>query len=291
MRTTNLFKRLSIGGAALWLTIFAVLPFVLIVGTSFLTRDEGTFVSLRFSLQGYAGIADPVFVEVLRQSLYLASGATLLCLVVGYPFAYTLARWRGRGKAVLLLLVIIPFWTNSLLRTYALVFLLKGKGLVSAVLVWFGIVDQPVSLLYTELAVFIGLVYTLLPFMILPLYASLEKLDNSLLEAARDLGANRLQTFMRVTVPLTMPGIIAGSIMVFLPALGMFYIPDLLGGGKHVIAGNFIKDQFLTARDWPVGSAASVVLTLLMACLLLAYHASSRRVHRHGAQGFDGGKA
>lgn len=291
MKTTSLFKRLSIGGATLWLGVFALLPILLIVGTSFLTRDASSFVVFQFSLQGYRGILDPVFLEVLHQSVYLAAGATVLCLLVGYPFAAALAGWKGRGKAVLLLLVVIPFWTNSLLRTYALVFLLKAKGLISLLLVWLGLSDGPVSLLYTEAAVFIGLVYTLLPFMILPLYASLEKLDRTLLEAARDLGAGRLQTFVRVTLPLTMPGIIAGSMMVFLPALGMFYIPDLLGGGKHVIAGNFIKDQFLTARDWPVGSAASVVLTLLMGGLLLAYHASARRVRRPGADGFDGGEA
>jgi spermidine/putrescine transport system permease protein len=292
MRTTNLFRRISIGGAALWLGVFAVLPFLLIFATSFLTRDEASFVALQPSLEGYAGIAGPVFLDVLWQSVYLASGATLLCLLVGYPFAYALARMRSRAKNFLLLLVIIPFWTNSLLRTYALVFMLKANGLVSMTLMALGLSSGPVSLLYTEAAIFIGLVYTLLPFMILPLYASMEKLDNSLLEAARDLGANRFQGFVRVTVPLTMPGIIAGSMMVFLPALGMFYIPDLLGGGKHVIAGNFIKDQFLVARDWPVGAAASVVLTLLMAALLLAYHLSAKRIHRSGrSNGFEGGEA
>lgn len=291
MRTTNLFRRVSIGGAALWLSLFAVLPFLLIFVTSFLTRDEVSFVVLSPSLDGYAGIAGPVFLEVLWQSLYLASGATLLCLLVGYPFAYALARWRSKAKNFMLLLVIIPFWTNSLLRTYALVFMLKAKGLVSLTLMGLGLTDKPISLLYTETAVFIGLVYTLLPFMILPLYASLEKLDDSLLEAARDLGANRFEAFIRVTVPLTTPGIIAGSMMVFLPAMGMFYIPDLLGGGKHVIAGNFIKDQFLTARDWPVGSAASVVLTLLMAFLLLAYHVSAQRVRRGGRNSYRGDEA
>ncbi|MEF2144473.1 MAG: spermidine/putrescine ABC transporter permease PotB [Desulfovibrionaceae bacterium] len=288
MKETSLFRRISIGGAALWLILFAVLPFLLVAGTSLLVRDETTFVRLAFSLEGFRGVFGPVFLKVLWQSLYLASGTTLICLLVGYPFAYVLARWNGPRRSLLLLLVIIPFWTNSLLRTYAMVFLLKGNGLFSKTLMWLGLADKPVSLLYTETAIFIGLVYTLLPFMILPLYASIEKMDGRLLEAARDLGANRFKAFMNVTVPLSLPGIIAGSMMVFLPALGMFYIPDLLGGGKHIIAGNFIKDQFLIARDWPLGSAASVVLTLLMALLLLAYNVSSRRVHRDPVQEADG---
>jgi spermidine/putrescine transport system permease protein len=175
--------------------------------------------------------------------------------------------------------MIIPFWTSSLIRTYALIILFKANGLLNTFLLSTGLISEPLSILYTETAVFIGLVYTLLPFMILPLYASLLKLDRRLMEAARDLGATSRHVFFHIVLPLTLPGIIAGSTMVFLPALGLFYIPDLLGGARSMLIGNFIKNQFLTTSNWPLGSAASVVLTLLMFLLLVCFFISTRRAH------------
>ncbi|GAB7023086.1 spermidine/putrescine ABC transporter permease PotB [Salidesulfovibrio brasiliensis] len=282
MKTSRLFRRISLGSATIWLALFVLAPNLLILVTSFLTRDEASFVAPAFSLDGYAKILSPVFLDVLIKSVYLAGTATLICLLAAYPFAWTLARIKSRHKGLLLLLVMIPFWTNSLIRTYAMVFVLKGKGLISQVLTGLGIAEHPVSFMYTEFAIFAGLTYTLLPFMILPLYSSIDKLDESMLEAAGDLGAGRFKAFVHVILPLTKPGIIAGCMMVFLPALGMFYIPDILGGGKHLIVGNFIKNQFLTARDWPGGSAASVLLTLIMLLLMRFYGTSSRRLGKQG---------
>lgn len=284
MKTSRLFRRISLGSATVWLAAFVLAPNLLILLTSFLKRDEATFVAPVFSLDGYAAILSPLFLDVLLKSVYLAGMATLICLVVAYPFAWTLGRMRSRHKSLLLMLVMIPFWTNSLIRTYAMVFVLKGKGIISIILTGMGLAERPVSLMYSEFAIFAGLTYTLLPFMILPLYSSIEKLDQSMLEAAGDLGANRFKAFFHVILPLTKPGIIAGCMMVFLPALGMFYIPDILGGGKHLIVGNFIKNQFLTARDWPTGSAASVILTLLMLLLMRFYGTSSRRIGKQGGE-------
>ena len=180
-------------------------------------------------------------------------------------------------QPLLLLLVMIPFWTNSLIRTYALVMMLKADGIINSLLLGSGLIDQPLQMMYTPLAVFIGLVYTLLPFMILPLYAALKAVDPRLLEAGRDLGAGRLQNFFRITVPLTMPGIIAGTMLVFLPALGMFYISDILGGARSMLLGNYIRDQFLVFRDIPMGAAASVTMTLAMGLLLILYSLANRR--------------
>jgi spermidine/putrescine transport system permease protein len=262
---------LSVGAIWLWLGVFALIPSLMVLGASLLTRGETDFVTLPLTVSNYIRLLDPVYLDVLWNSGYLASLTTLFCLVLGYPFAYLLARSRSRHKRILLLLVIIPFWTSSLVRTYAIIILLKTKGVLNSLLLWAGLIQNPLNLLYSDLAVLIGLTYSLLPFMVLPLYATIEKLDARLLEAARDLGAGRVSTFTRIELPLTLPGIVAGSMLVFLPALGMFYIPDLLGGAKTLLVGNLIKSQFLNARDWPFGSTVSVMLTILMAALLLLY--------------------
>lgn len=274
MKAPNLFKNSVIYLTAGWLAVFALAPFLLIVAASLMERGLTRFLEPVFSLDGYRMILAPGFLKVFILSVGLAAMTAAICLFIGYPFAYILARFHRRFRNLLLLLVIIPFWTNSLIRTYALIFIIKTNGLLNALLLAIGVVSEPISLMYTDFAVLTGLVYTLLPFMILPLYASIEKLDTRLLEAARDLGAGKLRAFVHVTVPLTLPGIIAGIMLVFLPALGMFYIPDILGGAKSMLVGNFIKNQFLTSRDWPAGAAASVVLTVIMAILLLAYYVS-----------------
>lgn len=267
----SLFRTLAVGGVMAWLLVFVAAPNLLVLGASLASRGEAEFLALPLSLGSYGHLLSPLFAGVFADSFVLAAGTTLLCLVVGYPFAYILARLpRARlpkARPLLLLLVIIPFWTNSLIRTYALVFILKTEGLLNDLLLGLGLVSEPLSLLYTDTAVFVGLTYTLLPFMILPLYASIEKLDERLLEAARDLGASRPRVFWRITVPLTAPGIAAGCMLVFLPSFCLFYIPDILGGAKTLLVGNFIKNQFLSARDWPLGSAASMLLTAVMALL------------------------
>ncbi len=277
MRDKSLFRRLVIGVVFFWITVFVFFPNLLVVITSFLKRNPVRFVEASFTLESYRSLFEPVFFQIFIQSFKNALVATLVCLVISYPFAYLLCRIRPSVRRYLLVLVIIPFWTSSLIRTYALVILLKGNGILNTLLVAVGVIHQPLQILYNEGAVFCGLVYTLLPFMILPLYAAIEKLDPQLVEAAYDLGAGRLQVFARVILPLTLPGIIAGCILVFLPALGLFYIPDLLGGAKLMLLGNFIRDQFLTARNWPFGAAASVILTAVMGIMLFAYYRSLKR--------------
>ena len=274
------FQRVSVGTVWFWLAVFALVPNVMVVAASLLERGDREFVRFALSLESYQRLLDPLYLRVLWNSFYLAALSTLMCLAMGYPFAYLLARVPRRYSRLLLLLVIIPFWTSSLIRTYAMIIILKTRGVVNNILLWTGLVQAPLELLHNDLAIFIGLVYTLLPFMVLPLYAAIEKLDQQLVEAARDLGAGWLRTFARVIIPLTLPGIIAGSMLVFLPALGMFYIPDLLGGARILLVGSLIRNQFLAARDWPFGAALSVVLTAVMALLLLVYARSRRLVDR-----------
>ena len=280
MKTSGLFKSIAVGTIWFWLLLFALIPNLMVVAASLMERGETDFVNFAFSLDSYRRLLDPLYLEVVWSSLYLAVITTLLCLLAGFPFAWLLARSSARWRPLLLLLVIIPFWTSSLVRTYATVIILRTNGVLNELLLGLGLLAEPLELLYTPTAVLLGLVYALLPFMVLPLYAALEKLDPRLFEAARDLGAGRLRIFTKIVLPLTLPGIIAGSMLVFLPALGMFYIPDMLGGAKNLLVGNLIQDQFLSARNWPLGSAASVLLTLLMGLLLWVYYLSARRAGR-----------
>lgn len=279
------FRNFAIGSTMLWITVFVVVPYIFVVLFSFLERDPVATIAWRFSLEGYREIISPVFLKVCWSSLLLALGTTVISLLVAYPFAFILVRLPDTVRRMLLLLMIIPFWTSSLIRTYALVILLKANGIINTFLLWTGIIDEPLAMLYTQGAVFAGLVYTLLPFMILPIYTSIQKLDWRLVDAARDLGATSRQIFARIILPLTMPGIVAGSTMVFLPALGLFYIPDFLGGARSMLIGNYIKNQFLTTGNWPVGSAASVLLTLIMCLFLYGYYLSARKAHAGGMGG------
>jgi spermidine/putrescine transport system permease protein len=260
-----------------WLLLFVFAPTLMVVIASLLERGESQFVIASFTLENFQRLFDPLYFQVFWNSIYLALVTTLICLLLGYPFAWLISRASPRLRPLLLVLVIIPFWTSSLIRTYAMVIILKANGLLNASLLWLGVIDKPLMLLFTEFAVIVGLVYSLLPFMILPLYAAMEKLDIRLLEAARDLGAGRVVLFTRVVFPLTLPGAVAGCMLVFLPALGMFYIPDLLGGAKILLLGNLIKDQFLAARDWPFGSAVSVMLLLFMVLFMLLLAWARRR--------------
>ena len=280
MKIREPFKLTAIGALWFWLIAFALLPNLLVVIASLLTRGDDQFVTFTLTLSSYRRLLDPLYLDVLLDSLWLAAATTTLCLLLGYPFAYLLTRTSARWRPLLLLLVIVPFWTSSLVRTYAIMIVLKTQGLLNQTLLGLGLIAEPLELLYTEPAVILGMLYTLLPFMILPLYAALEKLDPRLIEAARDLGAGKITIFLRIVIPLTLPGIIAGSLLTFLPGLGMFYVADLLGGAKTLLVGNLIRDQFLSARDWPFGAAASVLLTLLMGLLLWAYYLSARRANR-----------
>lgn len=276
----NGFRNLAIALIVGWLLLFVFLPNLMIIATSFLTRDHASLISLVLSLDSYSRLLDPLYIKVLGHSLLMAGIATLLCLLVAYPFAYIIAKMPVRVRPLLLFLVIIPFWTNSLIRTYALKIVLGTKGLLNTVLLSTGLIEQPLRIMFTEVAVIIGLVYILLPFMVLPLYAAIEKLDSRLLEAAQDLGAGTLSRFLRIILPLTLPGIVAGCLLVFLPALGMFYISDLLGGAKNLLIGNIIKTQFLNIRDWPFGAATSVTLTVLMAGMMYLYYRAAKMMNK-----------
>ncbi|OCH06390.1 spermidine/putrescine ABC transporter permease PotB [Aliivibrio fischeri] len=263
-----------------WLLLFVFIPNVMIIGTSFLTRDEANLIEMTFTMDNYLRLFDPLYAKVLWHSFYMAIVATLICLVVGYPFAYIVAKMPERWRPFMLFLIIVPFWTNSLIRTYGLKIVLGTQGILNKSLIAMDIIDKPLRIMYTETAVMIGLVYILLPFMILPLYSAIEKLDSTYLEAARDLGANKLQTLWKIVLPLTMPGIIGGCLLVLLPALGMFYISDLLGGAKNLLIGNVIKSQVLNARDWPFGAATSIALTLAMALMLYAYYRAGKLLNK-----------
>ncbi|EKM3681704.1 spermidine/putrescine ABC transporter permease PotB [Vibrio alginolyticus] len=263
-----------------WLTLFVLVPNVMIIGTSFLTRDEANLIEMTFTFDNYLRLLDPLYAKVLMHSFYMAIVATLLCLVIGYPFAYIIAKMPEKWRPFMLFLVIVPFWTNSLIRTYGLKIVLGTQGILNKSLMAMEIIDKPLRIMYTETAVMIGLVYILLPFMILPLYSAIEKLDNTYIEAAKDLGANKFQTITKVILPLTMPGIIGGCLLVLLPALGMFYISDLLGGAKNLLIGNVIKSQVLNARDWPFGAATSIALTFAMAVMLYAYYRTGKLLNK-----------
>lgn len=281
MKADHLFKWTNIATIWLWLSLFALLPILLVLVTSCLENDPIHLVRWQFTLENYRALINPIYFRVFWHSFCIAGLCTLICLCLGYPFAYLLARMQSRYKSLLLFLVIIPFWTSSLIRTYAIISILKAKGLLNTVLLSLGIVHKPLSILYTPSAVIIGLVYSLLPFMILPLYANIEKLDIRFIDAARDLGANTITIFTRVILPLTLSGIVGGIVLVFLPAMSMFYIPDILGGAKSLLVGNLIQNEFLSAHNWPLGSAVSMVLTLSMGLLLLIYRRADKIGQQH----------
>jgi putrescine transport system permease protein len=221
---------------------------------------------------------EPLYQDALLTSLRLAGIATMLVLLVGYPLAYAMARAPLRWRPVLVTLAMLPFWTSFLIRVYAWIGILKPEGLLNALLLWGRVIDEPLAILDTDIAVLIGLVYSYLPFMLLPLYATLERMDGSLLEAAQDLGCPPWKVFWLVTVPLSWPGIVAGSFLVFIPALGEFVIPDLLGGSDTLMIGRTLWTEFFANRDWPLASAVAVVLLLLIVGPVLAFrHAEARR--------------
>jgi spermidine/putrescine transport system permease protein len=279
MKHDRLFKQFSLSVIWVWLLIFALLPFGLVSVASFLSHSDNHLIQLPFTLTNYVQLNNSIYIKIFKESFYVAGICTIICLVLGYPFAYAIARMQNRYKGLFILLIIIPFWTSSLIRCYSMITILKPKGVINSILMWLGLIDKPLSLLFTDTAVMIGLVYNLLPFMILPLLTNIERLDGRLIDAARDLGANRITTFRRIILPLTLPGILSGCILVFLPAMTIFYIPDLLGGSKSILLGNLIQNQFLIAQNWPLGSAISIVFTLLLAVLLLIYWRTTRSSH------------
>lgn len=261
--------------ATIWLLIFFIIPLIIVLVYSFLERGTYGGVTWEFTLKNYQRLANDLYLNIFWRSLGLASLTTLICLIIGYPLAFFIATSTARWRNLLLFLVIIPFWTNFLVRTYAWMIILRSEGMINTFLQSLNLISEPLNLLFTPFAVIVGLIYGYLPFMILPLYATIERLNFSLVEAAQDLGANHIRTFFRIILPLTLPGIIAGSILVFIPALGAFITPDILGGAKTVMVGNLIQNQFLQARDWPFGSALSMGLMILVLIPVMIYFRSS----------------
>jgi len=262
-------RRLILLGPALaWWAVFLAVPVALVLAYAFLTRGTFGGVVPTFTLDNLARAADPLYLRVLLFSLRVAAIATLVALLIGYPAAYLIATLPPRWRTPVLILTVLPFWTSLLIRTYAWIVILNREGLINRGLAAAGLIDQPLELLNNEFAIELGLVYGYLPLMILPIYASIERLNPDLREASADLGGGPLRTFRRVTLPLTLPGIAAGCIFVFVPSLGNFIVPDLLGGGLSSMVGNLIQSQFLRARDWPFGAMLSLILIGLMGALL-----------------------
>ena len=253
----------------LWLLLFFLIPLLIMFVYSFMPRGIYGGVEPGFTLEHYARFFDPLYLEVLQRTFLWSVACTVICLFLGYPVAYLIVR-GGRWRNILLFLVVLPFWNSFLVRTFAMIFLMRDTGLINNWLLKLGVIGQPLSILYTPFAVMAGLVYGFLPFMILPIYASLEKLDSSLLEAAEVLGARPRARFRKVTLPLSMPGVVAGCLLVFIPALGSFLTSDLLGGAKQMMIGNLVQNQFSSARNWPFGSAASfIVMALVLAAVMI----------------------
>lgn len=250
--------------AATWFLVLFVTPLAIAVAYAFARKTGFSTYVFGFDLGNFERLGDAVYLRVMRTTAGIALASTLGCLVLAYPFAYWLATRVHRRRTVALLFVIVPFWMSLLVRTYAWILLLNETGPLSHALQRVGVLGEPLGILHTRSAVVIGLIYDYLPLMIFPLYVSIERLDRSVLEAARDLGAGRWATFRRVTLPLTKPGVLAGSLLVFIPAMGEYVVPSLLGGARAFTAGNLIADQFLQASDWPFGAALSLTMIAAM---------------------------
>ncbi|GIO08347.1 spermidine/putrescine ABC transporter permease [Brevibacillus reuszeri] len=262
--------------AIVWMGALFVLPMLLIAALSFLKRGTYGQVVYEFTLNNYIRIWDPLYGQIFWDTLVVAILTTLLSILSGYPLAYYISRLEQSKQKIWLLLVMIPFWINFLVRSYAWVIILRSQGVVNTMLQSMGIISEPLPLLYNSGSVLLGMVYTLVPFMVLPIYVSLEQMDRRKLEAAYDLGATPWKAFWHVTLPMTKTGVVTGSILVFVSSIGMFVVPDVMGGAKSALIGNVIQNQFLSARDWPFGSALSIVLMLLSMLLILLYFRATK---------------
>ncbi|BBP44446.1 ABC transporter permease subunit [Thiosulfativibrio zosterae] len=285
-------KLALIGTPWFWLALFFALPFLFVLKISlseaalmqppympFIRDIEDGLVTLAINFGNYAILfEDPLYRTALENSVTIAGISTLIALLIGYPMAYAIAKAPQHWRLPLLMLIILPFWTSFLIRVYAWIGILKNNGLINNFLMWLGITDQPIEMLYTPIAVYVGIVYSYLPFVILPLYATLIRMDDSLLEAAADLGCKPWKQFLTITLPLSMPGIIAGGMLVFIPVMGEFVIPDLLGGPNSLMIGKLMWTEFFNNKDWPVASALAVVLlTVLIIPFVLWQHYERRQ--------------
>lgn len=270
----NQAKMIMIGPISLWLIMLVAIPVIYILGISFLEKGTYGGVKPSITLNNYVEALNPLYLKVFSESMIVAAIITLICVFIAYPFTYYIAQKSAVQKAVLMSMVTVPFLVPSLIRLFSLTNLLRKNGILNEWLMRIGIIKEPLALVYNKVGAMIGLVYILLPFMILPLYSSIEKLDKSYLEASSDLGAKPYKTFINITLPLTMPGIFAGSILVFIPTLGLYYVTDIMGGSKMQLIGNIIKNEFITARNWPVGAAISVFLVIITLIMIFGYQKS-----------------
>ena len=268
-----------LGPGTLFLIVFMAIPVALLFVYSFFTRGRFGGVQFTFTTENFAKLLDPLYGDVILQSVGTAIVVTVLALLLGYPIAYAITKIPERWRTIALIAVVLPFWTNFLIRTYAWILLLNNAGIVNQSLMGLGIIDQPLPLLYNWGTVVVGLLYMYLPLMILPLYASLQAVDPSLREAATNLGSTPWRVFRTVTLPLSLPGALTGAIFVFVPSMSNFVIPELLGGGKMILIGNLIRDQFLEARNWPFGATLALVLTAFLALLIVGQSWVSRRLN------------
>lgn len=286
MKTVSLRMREGLGTLALvspgllWLFAFLLLPVGMVLTYAFLTRGIYGGVIAEFTFDNIRTVFDGIYADIFLNSARIAAITAFISLVIGYPAAYAIARTSGGMQIVLIFLVIVPFWSNYLIRTYAWIVLLNSQGVINTSLISLGLISEPLNILYNEFAVVVGLVYSYLPFVILAIFASIQRLNPELLEASTDLGASAWKTFISVTLPLTMPGVAAGGVFVFVLSIGNFITPDLLGGGQTAMVGNLIYDQFLTARDWPFGSALALALIIIMVGLLVLQAVVQQRVSR-----------
>ena len=256
-----------------WYLAFFVAPLMIMVAYSLAINDPDRFFTVTFGFypDQFKRVWDPLYLEIYKNTFVMALTGTLGCLAIGYPFAYFLATRAGKYKTLLFFLVIVPFWTSLLIRTYAWLLLLSEGGPLSSGLQAIGVIDKPLDILYTSFAVWIGIVYDYLPLMVFPLYVAIERMDPRLKEAARDLGAGRWATFRRVTMPLTLPGVITGCLLTFIPMTGEYVVPEILGGAKTFLIGNLVANEFRTAIDWPFGAALSMVLVAMMLVVIVIY--------------------
>lgn len=270
-KNNKLLKTLFCTPLLIYSILLIALPIIYVIIISFFKNDAYGGIVQTFTLENYIALFDEVYIKIFLQSFLVAIVTSLICILISYPFVLAVCHKSKNLQKVFMTLIMVPFLTNSLIRMYGWIVLLRKSGIINTLLIKIGIISTPLNLMYNKLGIIIGMVYTLLPFMLLPLYSSMSTIDKKTLEAASDLGANKLNIFTKIIFPHTLPGLFNGVIMVFTPALGYFFIVDVLGGGKIMILGNLIKNQFLTARNWPFGASISVVLILVTALLIYIY--------------------
>jgi spermidine/putrescine transport system permease protein len=263
----------------IFLTIFAAFPVISMLFMSVLTAGRFGGVTTPFTLNNLVRATDQTFLKVIFTSILIATATALLSLLIGFPTALFISRLSRKWQIILIIAIILPYWTNFLVRTYAWLVLLNNEGIINKFLKNIGLIDQPIEMLYTPLAVIVGMTYLYLPLMILPIYAALEKVDKNLVEASLDLGSSAWKSLRTISIPLAMPGILIGLIFVFVPSMGNFVVPELLGGGKTVMIGNLVRDQFLKARDWPFGATFALILTIILVILISIQSRVSKKVN------------